>query len=76
MSLLEKIVYVADYIEPGRDHANNLTEIRKLAFEDLDQVLVKILNDILIHLKEINKEIDPMTQLSYDYYKELISCED
>lgn len=76
MSLLEKIVYVADYIEPGRDHAKNLTEIRKLAFEDLDQVLVKILYDILIHLKEINKEIDPMTQLSYDYYKELISCED
>lgn len=76
MSLLEKIVYVADYIEPGRDHAKNLPEIRKLAFQDLDQALVKILSDILVHLKEINKEIDPMTQLSYEYYKELMSYED
>ena len=69
MSLLEKIIYVADYIEPGRDHASNLSEIRKLAFIDIDQVLIKILGDILIHLKEINKEIDPMTQLTYDYYQ-------
>lgn len=73
MSLLEKIVYVADYIEPRRDHAPNLSEIRTLAFTDIDQVLVKILGDILLHLKEINKEIDPMTQFTYDYYHQLIS---
>ena len=71
MSLLEKIIYIADYIEPGRDHADNLTEIRTLAFENLDLVLVKILEDILIHLNETKKEIDPMTQLTYDYYKQL-----
>lgn len=28
MNLLEKIVYVADYIEPRRDKAPNLKEIR------------------------------------------------
>lgn len=36
MTLLEKIVFVADYIEPNRKKADNLTELRHLAFEDLD----------------------------------------
>lgn len=47
MNLLEKIVYVADYIEPRRDKAPNLKEIRKLAFMDLDLALLKILEDTL-----------------------------
>lgn len=68
MSLLEKIVYVADYIEPGRNHSDNLDDVRRLSFDNIDLALVKILEDILIHLKEYNKEIDPMTRLSYDYY--------
>ena len=69
MSLLEKIVYIADYIEPGRDHAPNLDEVRRLSFDDLDEALVQILEDILVHLKSSKKEIDPMTQKTYDYYK-------
>ena len=69
MSLLEKIVYIADYIEPGRNHAPNLDEIRRLCFEDLDEALLKILEDILIHLKESKKEIDSMTQMTYEFYK-------
>lgn len=69
MSLLEKIVYIADYIEPGRNHASNLDEVRKLAFQDLDKAMVVILNDILLHLNKSKKEIDPMTQQSYDYYR-------
>ena len=69
MSLLEKIVYIADYIEPGRNHATNLDEIRKLSFMDLDKALLKILEDILVHLKMSEKEIDPMTQMTYDFYK-------
>ena len=71
MSVLEKIIYIADYIEPGREHASDLDKVRKLSFENLDLALVKILQDILIHLKEIKKEIDPMTQLTYDYYSQL-----
>ena len=69
MSLLEKIVYIADYIEPARDHAPNLDDVRQLAFRDLDDALLKILEDILVHLKSSKKEIDPMTQMTYDYYK-------
>ena len=39
MTLLEKIIYLADYIEPTRDFCD-LTELRRLADEDLDQALL------------------------------------
>ncbi len=68
MSLLEKIIYIADYIEPGRKHAPNLSEVRKMAFQDLDAALLQILSDILGYLKSSSVPIDPMTQETYDYY--------
>ena len=39
MSLLEKIIYLADYIEPNRDFCD-LTELRQLAFSDLDRAML------------------------------------
>lgn len=68
MSLLEKIIFVADYIEPGRRHAPNLQEVRRLAFEDLDAAVLRILEDTLKHLKKSGGEIDPMTETVYRYY--------
>lgn len=70
MSLLEKIIFVSDYIEPSRKNAPNLNRIRKKAFEDLDQALIMILTDTLRYLDEIGSEIDPMTQKAYEYYLE------
>ncbi len=71
MTTLEKIVYIADYIEPMRDKAPNLPEIRELAFKDLDECMYKILKDTLDYLEENPKEIDETTRIAYDYYKEL-----
>ena len=68
MSVLEKIIFIADYIEPGRNKAKNLTQIRKMAFEDLDLTLMKILQDTLDYLQETDDEIDCKTQETYDYY--------
>lgn len=68
MSLLEKIVFIADYIEPGRNHSVYLPEIRKMAFIDLDAALKRILSDTLEHLKTSENEIDPMTRETYEYY--------
>ena len=70
MSLLEKIVFIADYMEPGRNHAPNLDEVRRLAFEDLDQAMLKILNDTLEYLDSKNGDVDPMTRKTLEYYKE------
>lgn len=73
MTLLEKIVYIADYIEPGRNKAKNLDEVRELAFVDLDRTLFVILRDTLIYLKGNLDVLDPTTKLAYDYYLDLHS---
>lgn len=70
MSQLEKILYIADYIEPGRKQSPNLTEVRKLAFQDLDLALVKILGDILEYLNDT--DADPMTKKTYEYYNQIM----
>lgn len=73
MTLLEKIIFTADYIEPGRDQAPNLTEIRKIAFEDIDKAIIWILKDTLCYLKSGGGEIDPMTQITYNFYKKQLT---
>ena len=70
MTLLEKIIYISDYIEPMRDKAANLEEVRKMAFVDLDDTLYKILSDTLVYLQKSSKKMDPMTMQTYEYYKE------
>ena len=71
MSLLEKIIFVADYIEPGRFTAKNLPLIRKMAFSDIDEALMKILYDTLVYLNSTGFAVDPMTRKTYDYYKQI-----
>lgn len=68
MTLLDKIIYVSDYIEPGRKPLPNLSEIRKLAFQDLDSALIMILENILNYLESCGKETDPATRETYEYY--------
>lgn len=69
MSLLDKIIYIADYIEPGRKELPNMAEVRKLAFTDIDSCLYRILEDSLEYLDSKNIEVDPMTEKTYLYYK-------
>lgn len=68
MSLLEKIVYIADYIEPGRKHAQNLPQVRRLAYQDLDAALRKILEDTLAYLSQKGGQVDSMTQQTFQFY--------
>ena len=68
MSMLEKIIFIADYIEPNRSKAPNLLEIRKMAFCDIDMALVKILQDTLKYLESTGSEIDPGTGETLEYY--------
>jgi HD superfamily phosphohydrolase YqeK len=72
MNLLEKIVYVSDYIEPGRTMLPRIDEIRKAAFIDIDSALMMILEDTMKHLTESGKVLDPLTKKTYDFYKENI----
>ena len=76
MSMLEKIVYIADYIEPGRRELPNMADVRQLAFRDIDECLYRILKDSLVYLNSRKIAVDPMTQKTYDYYKKEMGKED
>jgi predicted HD superfamily hydrolase involved in NAD metabolism len=75
MDLLEKIIFIADYIEPGRRTAPHLGEIRYVAFVDLNQALLWILEDTLNYLSEGSQEIDPMTEQTYNHYSARITVD-
>lgn len=75
MSTLDKIIYIADYIEPGRDKAPNLEKVRKIAFEDLNACMAEILRDTLKYLSSRGGSIDPLTKMTYDYYKPYLKGE-
>lgn len=75
MSLLEKILFVADYIEPGRDMDTQppLDCIRMIAFEDIDEAVRLILMNTINYLKNSGRDyIDPETMRTYDYYKGIV----
>lgn len=58
MSLLEKIIYLADFIEPTRDF-EEVVELRELAYKDIDAAMLK---GLTISLKELNNNgISPDT---------------
>lgn len=46
MSILEKIIYIADYIEPLRNFPG-VDELRELAYKDLDEALLKSFNNTI-----------------------------
>lgn len=71
MGLLDKILYVADYIEPRRDKAPGLADMRRLAFEDLDEALYQILKGTLAYLEQSGHFADEMTQKAFESCEEL-----
>lgn len=71
MGTLDKILYIADYIEARRDKAANLAQMRRMAFEDLDQTLYQILKGTLEYLDQKGCFVDPMTQETFAYYQSL-----
>lgn len=65
MTLLEKIVYLADYIEPGRIFPG-VEEVRALAQQDLDQALIQALKNTIQFLLKKNQPIYPDTIHTYN----------
>lgn len=69
MTLLEEIVFLADYIEPMRWKAKNLEEIRRMAFVDLDRAVYMTLRDTLHYLESGPGEVDEMTRSACQFYR-------
>lgn len=72
MSPLEQIVYLADYFEPERTQPTNppLDDIRRLAFQSLDEATYLVCRNTLQYFGVTKKEADPMTHRVFEYYKE------
>jgi len=71
MTLLEKIIFCADYLEPGR--GPDPEGLRVLATKDLDKTVARIVRDTLGHVAKTGLEIAPLsleTEKYYDRYLE------
>lgn len=66
MSLLDKIIYIADMIEPMRDFSS-VDKLRKTAYEDIDKAFIMGLKQSIVFNAEKNKIIHPDTISAWNY---------
>ena len=66
MNVLEKIIYVADYMEPNRDFPG-VEALRNLAYTDLDKALKLGLEMTLEMLRSQNRQISPESSQALAY---------
>ncbi|MBF7097219.1 bis(5'-nucleosyl)-tetraphosphatase (symmetrical) YqeK [Alkalibacter mobilis] len=60
MGLLEKIIYLSDFIEPGRDYTG-VEELRKLSMVDLDRALIMAFDNTIRYVLSLNSVLHPNT---------------
>lgn len=65
MSRLEKVVCLADYIEPGR-HFLGVEDVRKTAEQDLNQALAQSLYNTILFLEKKKQKVYPLTKAAYE----------
>lgn len=70
MTLLEKIIYLADYVEPNRDF-EGVEPLRKLCYEDLDAAMELGLKMSIEDLEERGNPIHERTLEAYNYYSKV-----
>lgn len=69
MSVLEKIIYCADFAEPGRGDIPQIDAIRLLLFEDLDAALIRILRQCIGYVQSKKGAVHPLTVQTLDFYE-------
>ena len=60
MTLLEKIIYIADYIEVNRDFPG-VDQLREAAFRDLDEALLRGFETTIAHVRRQGQELSMAT---------------
>lgn len=65
MNTLEKIIFLADYIEPGRKFPG-VDDVRELAKIDLNQACIQALKNTMIFIMKQNQLIYPETVHAYN----------
>jgi predicted HD superfamily hydrolase involved in NAD metabolism len=74
MSLLEKIIYVADFTEPGRTYPE-AGEIRQLSYIDINRAVLKETDMVIKFTVDRGRAIHPATVITRNYYLKLINEE-
>lgn len=74
MTMLEKIIYMADYIEPNRDFAG-VEELRRLAYEDIDRAMALGLEMSLEDIRHNGQEPYHATADAYRWYAQHINTQ-
>lgn len=69
MSALEKVVYVADKMEPTRDYPG-VAATRAAAMRSLDEGVLACMDDVIRFLTQKKKEIDPCIYRAREYLLE------
>ncbi|MCR5120256.1 MAG: bis(5'-nucleosyl)-tetraphosphatase (symmetrical) YqeK [Lachnospiraceae bacterium] len=69
MTLLEGIIFSADFIEPTRKPLIIMPMARQALFEDLDYGIYVILEQTLKHLKNKGQPVEEHTLEAYEWYK-------
>lgn len=73
MSVLEKIIFSADYIEPGRADFPGLHEARIALFEDLDAGVYRILQDTVHYIEGQDHVCFILTKEACEFMKALVN---
>lgn len=68
MTIMEKIIYIADYIEPNRKEIPGLSDIRRIAFENIDRAVYLSSKGTLRYLEKGGKTADPITESTCRFY--------
>ena len=68
MTLLEKIIYIADKIEPYRGDDWKIRRVRDLAFTDINEAICKWAELVIEHLEEKNRKIGESTIQTLEFY--------
>ena len=68
MTLLEKIIYIADYVEPNRDFPG-VEEMRAMAYTDLDQAVLMGLQSAVAHVRRQGQGLAPATLEALEFLK-------
>jgi predicted HD superfamily hydrolase involved in NAD metabolism len=76
MTMLEKIIFTADYIEPYRKPLPRIDIIREASYDNLDLGVYMVLENMVNYLESTAEVIDTMTIDTYEYYKGLLTLKD
>lgn len=71
MSDLEKVIYLADYIEPDR-RFKGVDKIREVAYENLDKAMLMALEQTIDHILGTKRLLHPNTVLARNYFVALV----